>query len=121
MALDVSSIQSAQPLPTEGSRRNQAAAGSGAADPSALGGAAGAQVLVGVPADLRTAIRDLQRVSEAFDRRLSFSFNEKLDQVVVKVIDNDTDKVVREIPPTELQQVYERIREVIGLLLDKSA
>ena len=73
------------------------------------------------PDDLKAAIRDIQRVSEAFNRRLSFSFNEKLGQVVVKVIDNDTDKVVREIPPAELQHVYEQIREVIGLLFDKSA
>ena len=28
---------------------------------------------------------------------------------------------IREIPPQELQRVYERIREVIGLLLDEEA
>ena len=39
----------------------------------------------------------------------------------LSVIDTDTDKVVREIPPKELQNVYERIREAIGLLLDESA
>jgi flagellar protein FlaG len=76
---------------------------------------------VSVPADLEATLRDIKRVSEAFNRRLSFSVNEKLGQVVVKVIDNDTDKVVREIPPSELQRVYERIREAIGLLFDQSA
>jgi len=113
MALDVSSISTASLVLPEGRRRALASDDSGAAveaKPSAL-----------FPGDVKTAIRDLQRVSEAFNRRLTFSFNEKLDQVVVKVIDTDTDKVVREIPPTELQQVYERIREVIGLLFDKSA
>ena len=74
-----------------------------------------------MPADLEATLRDIKRVSEAFNRRLSFSVNEKLGQVVVKVIDNDTDKVVREIPPSELQRVYERIREAIGLLFDQSA
>jgi flagellar protein FlaG len=38
---------------------------------------------------------------------------------VVKVIDADTDKVIREIPPAELQHVHERIREVIGILFDE--
>ncbi len=57
----------------------------------------------------------------ATNRRLSFSVNSKLDEVVVKVIDTDTDKVVREIPAVELQHVYERIREVVGLLFDHSA
>ena len=112
MALDVSYIQNASPIPLDGSRHAQSA------DTLAHEQAAPA---VEIPSDLKAAIRDLQRVSEAFDRRLSFSLNEKLGQVVVKVIDNDTDKVVREIPPTELQHVYERIREVMGLLFDESA
>jgi uncharacterized FlaG/YvyC family protein len=116
MALDVSFIQSAPLSPLEGQRRAPILQESGSSKP------AGTEKLpIEVPADLKTAIRDLQRVSEAFNRRLTFSLNEKLGQVVVKVIDNDTDKVVREIPPTELQHVYERIREVIGLLFDKSA
>jgi uncharacterized FlaG/YvyC family protein len=112
MALDVSSIQVASPM-LEGSRR---AAAAEAGTPIA-----GAGSTAELPDDLETTIRDIRRVSEAFNRRLSFSLNEKLGQVVVKVIDNDTDKVVREIPPTELQHVYERIREAIGLLFDKSA
>jgi flagellar protein FlaG len=80
-----------------------------------------AKAALSAPEDLKTMIRELQRVSETFNRRLSFSLNEKLGQVVVKIIDNDTDKVVREIPPVELQRCDERIREVLGLLFDKSA
>jgi flagellar protein FlaG len=112
MALDVSAIQNASPH-LEGSRHATA--------PEAPPATDGEARATSVPADLETTLRDIKRVSEAFNRRLSFSVNEKLGQVVVKVIDNDTDKVVREIPPTELQHVYERIREAIGLLFDKSA
>jgi flagellar protein FlaG len=114
MALDVSSIQTSSPLPQyEASKRAQ--------DQASAEEKAASKVEEAMPEDLKTMIRDLQRVSEAFNRRLSFSMNEKLGRVVVKVIDNDTDKVVREIPPTELQHCYERIREVLGLLFDKSA
>jgi flagellar protein FlaG len=116
MALDVSSIQQTSPIKADGTKHAPAPI-----EPAVAAQEAAARAAVEIPADLKTAIRDLQRVSEAFNRRLSFSLNEKLGQVVVKVIDNDTDKVVREIPPTELQHVYERIREVIGLLFDKSA
>jgi flagellar protein FlaG len=116
MALDVSLIQKTSPMQSEEKRRAQIAA-----DQAAVAKAAATKTNEAATIDLKTAIRDIQRVSEAFNRRLSFSINEKLGQVVVKVIDNDTDKVVREIPPTELQHVYERIREAIGLLLDESA
>jgi flagellar protein FlaG len=112
MALDVSSIQASPHVPYEGSRYAQAAQAEEAA---------ARQAAVVAPADLQQAVRDLQQISATFNTRLSFSLNEKLGQVVVKVIDNDTDKIVREIPPSELQHVYERIREVIGLLFDTSA
>lgn len=73
------------------------------------------------PVSMEAILADLVDVSAAFNKRLSFSINEKLDQVVVKVIDTDTDKVIREIPPKELQHVHERIREVIGILFDERA
>jgi flagellar protein FlaG len=120
MALDVSPVQTNSPPSADSAKRPPSVSNQAAADSAATAKAAAAMA-ASTPAELRTAIHDLQRVSEAFNRRLSFSINEKLGQVVVKVIDNDTDKVVREIPPTELQHVYERIREAIGLLFDKSA
>ncbi|MBU0926290.1 MAG: flagellar protein FlaG [Spirochaetes bacterium] len=73
------------------------------------------------PVSMDAILGELVDVSAAFNKRLSFSINEKLDQVVVKVIDTDTDKVIREIPPTELQHVHERIKEVLGILFDERA
>jgi flagellar protein FlaG len=116
MALDVFSIQTASQAQHDGSRHVSVQAEQMAAE-----AAAAQRAKAEIPKDLQSSLHDLQAVSEAFNRRLSFSLNEKLGQVVVKVIDTDTDKVVREIPPTELQRVYERIREAIGLLLDESA
>jgi flagellar protein FlaG len=69
--------------------------------------------------DIGAAIQELTQVSMAFNRRLQFSLNEKLGEVVVKVIDKKTDKVIKEIPPKELQIVHERIREALGLLFDE--
>jgi flagellar protein FlaG len=74
-----------------------------------------------IPSDLQQTIRDMQKLSDAFNTHLSFSVNQKLDSIVVKVVDSQTDKVVREIPPAELQHVYEAIRETIGLLFDHKA
>lgn len=70
---------------------------------------------------LEALANELTQAEGMASRRLSFSFNQKLDEVVVKVIDSDTDKVVREIPAVELQHVYERIREVVGILFDRQA
>jgi flagellar protein FlaG len=69
--------------------------------------------------DIDKIAEDLQLVTEAFNRRLKFSINRELDQVVVKVIDKRTDKVIKELPPEEIQRLHVRIREAIGLLIDE--
>ena len=64
-------------------------------------------------------LREIVNYTEFFNRRLRFSINEELNQVVVKVIDSETDKVIKEIPPETLQRMHVRIREAIGLLIDE--
>ena len=69
--------------------------------------------------EIRQFLREIQSASRAFNKRLSFRYHEELDQVVVKVIDRETDKVIKELPPGELQRVHLRIREALGLLFDE--
>ena len=65
-------------------------------------------------------IKEIVDYTHFFNKRLRFSVNRELEQVVVKVIDRDTDKVIKEIPPEVLQRLHVRIREAIGLLIDES-
>ena len=53
--------------------------------------------------------------------RFSYSINEKTDSFVVKIIDRNTDKVVKEIPSRELQILHENLREAIGMFIDRMA
>ena len=69
---------------------------------------------------LQQYLRELQTISSALNRRLRFDYNEELEQLIVKVIDANTDKVIKELPPEELQRVHIRIREAIGLLIDET-
>jgi len=71
------------------------------------------------PQALDITARQLEKVSLAFNKKLRFEVNKDLDQVVVKVIDPNTDKVIKELPPEELQRLQMRIREMIGLLFDE--
>ena len=73
-----------------------------------------------VPAqDVKDAIQKLIQIGLAFNRRLQFSVDDKSNEVVVKVIDQETEKVIKEIPARELQIVHERIKEALGLLIDE--
>ena len=68
--------------------------------------------------DLRQTTLDLERISMAFDRRLKFIVDQESREILVKVIDNETDKVIKVLPPEELQRLHSRIRETIGFLFD---
>jgi flagellar protein FlaG len=75
---------------------------------------------MGAEIDIDKLLGDLQSVTQVFNRRLQFSVNGNLDELVVKVIDKTTDTVIKEIPPAELQRMHTRIREAIGLFIDET-
>jgi len=62
---------------------------------------------------------DLEKIGLAFNRRLQFVVDHSSNQVIIKVIDKETDKVVKELPPEELQRLHSNLKEAIGLLFDE--
>jgi flagellar protein FlaG len=69
--------------------------------------------------EIKVVTSELQTVANLLNRRLKFSINEDLGQVVVRVIDTRTDKVIKELPPEALQRLHVKIREAVGLLIDE--
>lgn len=68
---------------------------------------------------IKNYVKEIEKFGGFFHRRLQFSINKELEQIVVKVIDTETDKVIKVLPPEELQRLHLRIREAIGLLFDE--
>jgi len=62
---------------------------------------------------------DLEMVGRAFSRKLQFVIDHGSNEVLVKVIDKDTDKVIKVIPPEELQRLHRNLREAIGNLFNE--
>jgi flagellar protein FlaG len=71
--------------------------------------------------DIRAAVEDMEQVSMILNRKLKFHVDHESHDITVKVIDPETDKVIRILPPEELQRLHSRIRETIGLLFDERA
>ena len=67
----------------------------------------------------RSQSSDLEKVSLAFNRRLQFMVDHQSHDITVKVIDRETDKVIKVLPPEELQRMHDEIRETIGFLFDE--
>ena len=69
--------------------------------------------------ELKQATAALENISLAFNRRLQFVIDQESKEIIVKVIDNETDKVIKVLPPEELQRLHSRIKETIGFLFDQ--
>jgi flagellar protein FlaG len=65
--------------------------------------------------------KEMQQVSLAFNKKLQFVVDYQSKDVTVKVIDPNTDKVIKELPPEELARLRERIREELGSIIDELA
>jgi flagellar protein FlaG len=68
---------------------------------------------------VQNQIVDLERIGQAFNKKLRFVVDHNSNNVIVKVIDKETDKVIKEIPPEELQRLYRNLSEAIGLLFNE--
>ena len=70
-------------------------------------------------AEIKAKVADLEKISLAFNRKLQFIVDYETKQILVKVIDPETDKVIKILPPEELQRLHSKIRETIGFLFDE--
>ena len=68
---------------------------------------------------VHSAASDLERISLVFDKKLQFVVDQHSNEVTVKVIDKETDKVIKELPPEELQRLHSNLKETIGFLFDE--
>ncbi|MBO4857309.1 MAG: flagellar protein FlaG [Treponema sp.] len=83
----------------------------------------GAQVAQNIEknlAEIKADSQQLQKMSEMVDgRKLQFNVNKELGSVVVKIIDSNTNQVLKEIPSEDMQKLKLRIRKAIGNLFDE--
>ncbi len=57
----------------------------------------------------------------AADSHFQFEVHDKTGRVMVKVINNDTEKVIKELPPEKLLNAVAGIWELAGIIVDEKA
>lgn len=68
---------------------------------------------------LLKAIESTNEDLEVYNRRIEFSIHEKTKDIMIKVVDRDTDEVIKEIPPEKIKDMVANILERAGLLIDE--
>jgi flagellar protein FlaG len=64
-------------------------------------------------------VDSLNKFMENSPTSLKFEYHEKLHEYYVKVVDDKTKEVVREIPPKKMLDFYAAMTEFLGLMVDK--
>lgn len=68
------------------------------------------------PKEVDQAASDVQILLKRLNTELRLEVNKDSKEVVVKIIDPETDRVIKQIPSEELLAIKERIGELIGVL-----
>lgn len=69
--------------------------------------------------DVKNITQELNKFLELMNSDLKFVIHEKTKQLIVQVVDTRTQKVLKEFPPHEFLDTMAKIRDYVGLLLDK--
>ena len=51
--------------------------------------------------------------------QLQYSVDKETQRISIKIIDKDTDKVIREVPPEETLEAIKKIWEIAGIMVDE--
>jgi len=69
---------------------------------------------------LNGTVSDLNILAQQMRRELRFSLDDESGEMVVKVIDKETDKVLRQIPSDEILALRKRMADVAGVIFSDS-
>lgn len=64
---------------------------------------------------------EMNKFLEMANSDIQFSVHEKTNRLIVRVVDTRDNKVLKEFPPHEMLDTIAKIRDYVGLLLDKKA
>ncbi len=71
------------------------------------------------PEKVDAVVKELNDAMRIISTSLSFSVDEATGKTVIRVIDDGTKQVIRQIPSEEVLKVAARITELLGVLFDE--
>ncbi|MCS6998426.1 MAG: flagellar protein FlaG [Aquificaceae bacterium] len=69
--------------------------------------------------ELQKFIEEIKRKFDMLSKYLRIDIDRELEIPVVKIIERDTNRIIRQIPPEYLLELMKRIDQMLGVLLQK--
>jgi flagellar protein FlaG len=71
--------------------------------------------------EIKQDIEAINTQLKSMNSSIQFVVDGKTNEVVVKIVDDDTGKVIRQIPPEDVVKMKEHLKEMSGLLVEEKA
>jgi flagellar protein FlaG len=75
-----------------------------------------------LPVSERIVIEAIERANNAIvgsNRKFEFTIHESTKEIMIKVLDSETNEIIREIPPEEILDMVAKIWEMVGIIVDE--
>jgi len=72
-------------------------------------------------AQVQKSLKEMNAQLDSMDYSIRFSIDDKSKDLVVKIVNKDTNEVIRQIPPAEVLRLRERLKEIVGIILEDTA
>lgn len=72
-------------------------------------------------AEVKQAVTELNAALDSLNVKREFSIEESSNEVIVKIINSEDKKLIRQIPSEETLRLSQNIREMVGLLFDSTS
>lgn len=69
--------------------------------------------------EVEKTIEKLNRLMGLFEKRMKFEVHEEANRIMVKIIDEKSGEVLREVPPKKILDMLSSFAEYVGILIDK--
>lgn len=75
-----------------------------------------------LPVSDRVVLDSIERANKAISvsgRKFEYAIHQKTKEIMIKVIDVDTNEIIREIPPEKVLDMVAKMWEMAGLIVDE--
>jgi uncharacterized FlaG/YvyC family protein len=69
--------------------------------------------------ELESSVNEMNSLSSSMNHKVRFEVSEELGELVVNIIDTETNEVIKTIPPEYLINLRAKLHEQVGMLLDR--
>jgi flagellar protein FlaG len=70
--------------------------------------------------DVEKALAKANDLVKSMSRKLTFSYDDRIEKIIVRVMEGDSEQVIRQIPAEEMIRLSLKMDELMGMLFNQS-